>query len=336
MSRFVSVPRATPFTSVIVPTTLSARRDFLLQVLVRSGHHPLCVGATGTAKTITVTQLLEEGLVVKPRSGGGIDSGSQTHRDTLDFRMTRATAMAANGRGSSNGSSSSATESFNRRTGHGGPVLSALYAAANASANANANANTAEGGLSAAAARAPAPSTNRYSALATMCLSARTTAGQVQSRLEQALGKRGQGGRVLGAPKGTVGVVFVDDLNLPAPAPASGSASGSGSSGSSSSDADQAAAGSASPIELLRQWMDHGGWYSLGYGGEGAGVDSGTSAMDNDVNDVAQITRVLDVQLVAAMGHTGGGRGALTPRLLRHFSLLAITVFFKQISTQIV
>lgn len=57
------------------------------------------------------------------------------------------------------------------------------------------------------------------------------------------------------------------------------------------------------PIELLRQYMDMGGWY---------GRDNSFRTM-------------VDVQFVAAMGTPGGGRTFITDRYLRHYNLVALS-----------
>ena len=57
------------------------------------------------------------------------------------------------------------------------------------------------------------------------------------------------------------------------------------------------------PIELLRQFMDMGGWY---------GRDNAFRTMT-------------EVQFVAAMGTPGGGRTFITDRYLRHFNLVALS-----------
>ena len=61
--------------------------------------------------------------------------------------------------------------------------------------------------------------------------------------------------------------------------------------------------GAQPPIELIRQWMDHGGWY--------------------DKRAVGVFKNILDINFMCAIGPTGGGRSSLTPRLLRHFNFLS-------------
>ncbi|CAL1542606.1 unnamed protein product [Lymnaea stagnalis] len=109
--------------------------------------------------------------------------------------------------------------------------------------------------------------------------SAQTTSKRLQAQIMLKLIKKSR--TSMGAPKGRRVVVFVDDLNMPAPEEF----------------------GAQPPLELLRQYLEMGGFYDT------------KKMVWKDI---------LDVTLVAACGPPGGGRNPTTPRLLKHFSLFTL------------
>lgn len=95
-----------------------------------------------------------------------------------------------------------------------------------------------------------------------------------------------------GPPFGKTCVIFVDDMSMPI----------------------KEQYGAQPPIELLRQFLDHGHWYNL----------------QNKTKIYLK-----DILLLSAMGPTGGSQRGVYARFLRHFGLFAINSFDDESITKI-
>ena len=62
--------------------------------------------------------------------------------------------------------------------------------------------------------------------------------------------------------------------------------------------------GAQPPIEILRQFLDQGGWYDL-------------------ENNDHTFRKFVDCLLITAMGPPGGGKSYITPRMQRHLNVVS-------------
>lgn len=109
--------------------------------------------------------------------------------------------------------------------------------------------------------------------------SAQTRAIQVQNIVDEKLQKIRRD--TFGPAFGMKQIIFIDDLNMPK----------------------VEEYGAQPPIEILRQFLDQGGWYDL----------TGTHPFKN----------IIDTMLCCAMGPPGGGKSFITPRFQRHMNVVS-------------
>jgi dynein heavy chain len=115
----------------------------------------------------------------------------------------------------------------------------------------------------------------------TMYFSAATSSNTTQDIIESVLEKRSK--NKMGPVGGKKLVLLIDDLNMPK----------------------KDTYGSQAPLELVRQWIDYGGWYDR----------------------AKQSWRfVVDMQLVCAMGPPGGGKTVISERLQSRFHVINFTI----------
>jgi dynein heavy chain len=115
-----------------------------------------------------------------------------------------------------------------------------------------------------------------------MAFSAQTGANKTQHIMEEVLKPKRR--NTFAPPDNRKMVIFVDDLNMPS----------------------KEEYGAQPPIELLRQWMDYGGWYDL---------------------ETKEFRWSQNLQFVAAMGPPSGGRNQITQRYLRHYNKFYVVPF---------
>jgi dynein heavy chain len=108
----------------------------------------------------------------------------------------------------------------------------------------------------------------------TLGFSAQTSANQTELIIDGSMEKKKRG--VFGPSLGRKGIIFVDDLNMP----------------------QKEQYGAQPPIELLRQYMDYGGWYDI----------------ENPEREFRALT---NCRFIAAMS-----RNTITSRYIRHFNTI--------------